>query len=90
MLQLRLDSRVYQRYSILYHYNVQQYTKLDHVCKQVLHLLLTELVHQISTVVGISLSAYVQQGWISNGFNTNSILLLATNNFLDNVFYDYS
>ena len=78
MLQLRLDSRVYQRYSILYHYNVQQYTELDHVCKQVLHLLVTELVHQISTVVGISLSAYVQQGWISNGINTNSILLVAT------------
>ena len=56
----------------------EQYTELDHVCKQVLHLLVTELVHQISTVVGISLSAYVQQGWISNGINTNSILLVAT------------
>ena len=43
----------------------------------ILHLLVTELVHQISTFVGISLSAYVQQGWISNGININLIVLVA-------------
>jgi hypothetical protein len=35
-----------------YHYHIHQYMEPDHVCKQVSHLLDTELVHQISTVVG--------------------------------------
>ena len=36
----------------------EQYTELDHGYKQVSHLLVTKLVHQISTGVGISLLIY--------------------------------
>ena len=56
--------------TIPHHYNVQQYTDLDHVCKQASHLLVTELVHQISTVVGNGIFISI---WYAFGINLSHL-----------------